>query len=89
MKAIEKNDSSNMSAQGQAPINLHKWGGSDGEIQSEDVQEESERASLWTDSVPTTLHVSLSCMCAASEHSPRTQTPSFKAKAQTISHNRA
>ncbi len=40
MNAIEKNDSSNMSAQGRAAINLHKRRGSDVEIQSEDVQEE-------------------------------------------------
>ncbi len=40
MNAIEKNDSSNMSAQGRTAINLHKRRGSDVEIQSEDVQEE-------------------------------------------------
>lgn len=75
MKAIEMNDSSNVSAQGQAPINLHKWRGSDGEIQSEDVQEERESATLWRESVLTTLHVSLSCMYAVPEHLLRTQTP--------------
>lgn len=31
MKATEKNDSSVMTVQGQAPINLHKWRGSVGE----------------------------------------------------------
>lgn len=66
MKAIVENDSSDMSVQSQAPINLHKWRGSDGEIQSEDVQEERERVSLWTEYVPTTLQVSLSCMNAVS-----------------------
>ena len=44
MKAIEKNDSGDMSAQGPAPIYLHKCRGSDGEIQSEDVQEDTGRA---------------------------------------------
>lgn len=62
MKAIEKNDSGNMSAQVQAIINLHKWRGRDGEIQSEDVQEERQKASLWREFVFPTLHVSLSCM---------------------------
>lgn len=75
MKAIEKNDSSDKSAQGEAPINLHKRRGSDGETQSEDVQEERERASPWTESVPTTLHVPLSCMYAVSEQSLKTQAP--------------
>lgn len=60
MKAIEKNDSSNMSAQDQAPINLHTRRSTDGEIQSEDVQEERARASLCRESVFTTLHTSFS-----------------------------
>lgn len=50
MKARERNDSSDMSAQGQASINLHKWRVIIGETQSEDVQER-ERPSE-------TLHVS-------------------------------
>lgn len=68
MKAIEKNDRSDMSEQARPPINLHKWGGSDGEIQSEDVQEERERerASPPEQSPsPQTPHVSLSCVSAA------------------------
>lgn len=62
MKAIEKNDSGNMSAHGRAPINLHKWRSGDGEIQSEDVQEQRERASLWKEWVFTTLHSFSLCM---------------------------
>lgn len=55
MKAIEENDSGNMSTQGQAPINLYKWRSRDGEIQSEDVQEGRDDASLWRESVFTAL----------------------------------
>lgn len=57
MKAIEKNDSRNMSAQDRAPINLHKWTSRVREIQREDVHE---RIYVFT-----TLHVSLSCFVCA------------------------
>lgn len=78
MKAIVENDSSDMSVQSQAPINLHKWRGSDGEIQSEDVQEERERVSLWTEYVPTTLQVSPLLYERSIWHSLETQTHNFK-----------
>lgn len=84
MKAIEKNDSGDMSAQGPAPIYLHKCRGSDGEIQSEDVQKGQRKS---TESVAAAL---LARMNTVSEPSLRTQTPLFKTKgSKTISHHRA
>lgn len=67
MKAIERNDRSDMSAQGQASINLHKWRVIIGETQSEDVQERKTiRNSPCLTSLDCTLFV---------EHVPRTQSP--------------
>ena len=64
MKAIEENDSSDMSAHGRAAINLHKWRGSDGEIQSEDVQEEREKSIAVEGICTPRLSMSPSLACA-------------------------
>lgn len=58
MKAIEKNDSRNMSAQDRAPINLHKWTSRVREIQREDVHEARERESLWREYMSSQLSMS-------------------------------
>lgn len=61
LEAIERSDSRDVSAQDQAPINLHERKGIVGETQSEDVQDR-ERSSATLHVSP---HLTVRCDCLA------------------------